>query len=116
MKITTDSIKVENRTYSATKIDIDEIQIIKKKNVVKKHIVDKTLETCDDGMLVERYKDICDFNIPSDNEDIIENDYYIISGKKIKFLTNHVQVLNNVAIFKNCTNIQNKKMELKYEH
>lgn len=56
MKITTDSIKVGNKTYSATVTDVDEIQIIKEKDVVKKHIVDKTLETCDDGTLIDKYK------------------------------------------------------------
>lgn len=56
MKITTDSIKVGNKTYSATKIDVDEIQITQEKDVVKKHIVDKTLETCDDGTLIDKYK------------------------------------------------------------
>ena len=56
MKITTDSIKVGNKTYSATVTDVDEIQIIKEKDVVKKHIVDKTLETCDNGTLIDKYK------------------------------------------------------------
>lgn len=69
MKITTDSIKVGNKTYSATTIDVDEIQIIKEKDVVKKHIIDKTLETCDDGTLVEQYKDICDFGSKDDSAD-----------------------------------------------
>ena len=56
MKITTDSIKVGNKIYSATKIDVDEIQITQEKDVVKKHIVDKTLETCDDGTIIDKYK------------------------------------------------------------
>lgn len=61
MKYESSSIKLDNKLYSATKSDVDEIQIIKEKDVVKKHIVDATLETCDEGMLVEQYKDICDF-------------------------------------------------------
>lgn len=56
MKYESSSIKLDDKLYSATKSDVDEIQIIKEKEVVKKHIVDETLETCDDGTLIDKYK------------------------------------------------------------
>lgn len=69
MKYESSSIKLDDKLYSATKADVDEIQIIKDATSIKQHIVDETLETCDDGMLVEQHKDICDFGSSSSSSE-----------------------------------------------